>query len=509
MRTHGSGEFLILVAGIILLAPGAALAQPRGYENHQVVRIEIAGAAQLQALRDLDAASREFEIWSESLQIGVVEARVSPELKRELVAGGFAYTVLIDDLQARIDEMYADQGQGFFDEYRTYEEHLALMYDLAARYPLLASTVDLGPSVQGRALMALRITGPGASKVGLLYHGAQHGNEQAGAMLVAGVAEHLLANYATDPQVRSLVDNAEWYLLPIMNPDGYAVYGRYNAHGFDLNRNWGTPGSGPHPFSEPETAALRDFFLTHPNVRLHLDVHGYDPWFGWPWAHTSETCPDYCAFHAAGDAVRTLIAAAGGAPYAIGAIAEITYPVTGSSVDYSYGDLHQWAYALELASPAIPDIYDHYVSSLLFLASWVSDCNGNGIPDLEEIAGGGVPDANDNGIPDACDIATGHFVDVPSGLAIRLALHESRPNPFNPRTTIAFDLPQDMAVDLSIYDVRGACVCTLVDAELPPGSHQAVWDGRDAAGRGMASGSYFARLEAGGKVETVRMCLVR
>jgi hypothetical protein len=509
MHTRGSGEILIVVASIILLTPGAALAQPSGYDNHQVIRIEVAGEAQLEALRVLDAASRDLEIWFESLRAGVVEARVSPDQKRELDAGGFAYTVLIANLQARIDEMYADQGQGFFDEYRTYEEHLALLHDLAASYPTLARTVDLGRSVQGRSLMALRITGPGASKVGLLYHGAQHGNEQGGAMLVAYVAEHLLANYATDPQIRSLVDNAEWYLLPIMNPDGYAVFERYNWHGFDLNRNWGRPGSGPYPFSEPETAAVRDFFLTHPNVRLHLDVHGYEPWFGWPWAHTSDPCPDEVAFYSAGDAVRTLIAAAGGASYAIGAVAEVTYPVTGSSVDYSYGDLHQWAYALELASPAIPDIYDHYVSSLLFLASWVSDCNDNGIPDFEEIAAGGVPDVNNNGIPDACDIATGHFVDLPSGLAIQLTMHASRPNPFNPRTTIAFDLPQDMAVGLHIYDVRGARVCTLVDTELPHGSHQAIWDGCDASGRRMASGSYFARLEAGGRVETVRMCLVR
>jgi flagellar hook assembly protein FlgD len=62
---------------------------------------------------------------------------------------------------------------------------------------------------------------------------------------------------------------------------------------------------------------------------------------------------------------------------------------------------------------------------------------------------------------------------------------------------------------LRVYDLRGALVRTLVDADLPRGSHQATWDGRDASGRGMASGSYFARLEAGGRGETVRMALVR
>jgi hypothetical protein len=497
------------VACIVLLAPGAAMAQPKGFDDHRVVAIEVADEAQLEALGSLAAAGKDLEIWSEALRIGTVEARVSPALERELVAGGFAYTVLIDDLQARIDAMYADRGKGFVDEYRTYEEHLAHLDDLAAGYPTLARIVDLGQSVQGRTLRALRISGPGANKVGLLYHGAQHGNEQAGAMLVAGVAEHLLANYATDPQVRSLVDNAEWYLLPIMNPDGYAVYGRYNAHGFDLNRNWGGPGSGPDPFSEPETAALRDFFLSHPNVRLHLDLHGYEPWFGWPWAHTHDVCPDDGAFRAVGVAVRSLIAAAGGAPYAIGAVSEVAHAVSGSSVDFSYGELGLWAYALEMASPAIPDIYDHYASSLLFLASWVSDCDGNGIPDLEEIAAGGVPDVDGNGIPDACDLATGHLVGAPSGPALRPALHDARPNPFNPRTTVAFDLPRDTAARLRIYDLRGALVRTLVDAGLARGRHQADWDGRDASGREVASGSYFARLEAEGEVETVRMSLVR
>ena len=85
----------------------------------------------------------------------------------------------------------------------------------------------------------------------------------------------------------------------------------------------------------------------------------------------------------------------------------------------------------------------------------------------------------------------------------------SRPNPFNPRTTIRFDLPAAGQVRLAVYDVAGRLIRVLVDGELFPGTHEAVWDGRGATGRAMASGTYLARLEAGGKVETVRMGLVR
>ena len=90
-----------------------------------------------------------------------------------------------------------------------------------------------------------------------------------------------------------------------------------------------------------------------------------------------------------------------------------------------------------------------------------------------------------------------------------LALHATCPNPFNPRTTIRFDLPAAGPVRLSVYDLAGRLVRVLVEGEMPEGSHQAVWDGRDATGRSAPSGSYLARLVAGGRVEGVRLSLVR
>ena len=89
-----------------------------------------------------------------------------------------------------------------------------------------------------------------------------------------------------------------------------------------------------------------------------------------------------------------------------------------------------------------------------------------------------------------------------------LSLH-SFPNPFNPRTTVSFELPEVGAVRLEIFDVAGRLVRTLVDESLPQGSHEAAWDGRDASGREVGSGSYVARLQFAGKVETIPMGLVR
>jgi hypothetical protein len=94
---------------------------------------------------------------------------------------------------------------------------------------------------------------------------------------------------------------------------------------------------------------------------------------------------------------------------------------------------------------------------------------------------------------------------VPSALR----LYSAAPNPFNPRTTIRFDLPAAGNARLAIYDVAGRLVKVLVEGEIPAGSHEAAWDGRDSTGRSAPSGSYLARLVAGGKVEAVRLSLVR
>jgi hypothetical protein len=77
------------------------------------------------------------------------------------------------------------------------------------------------------------------------------------------------------------------------------------------------------------------------------------------------------------------------------------------------------------------------------------------------------------------------------------ALHAPAPNPFNPATTLRFDLPAACAVKLEIVDVSGRCMRVLVDELLPAGRHEAVWDGRDARGRALASGVYSCRLRAG------------
>ncbi len=89
-------------------------------------------------------------------------------------------------------------------------------------------------------------------------------------------------------------------------------------------------------------------------------------------------------------------------------------------------------------------------------------------------------------------------------------MDQNFPNPFNPSTTIAYELPQGAPVKLGIYDVSGRLVRLLRNGSFEnAGRHEATWDGRDGSGRMLSAGVYVYRLEAGSLKETRRMVLVK
>ena len=83
------------------------------------------------------------------------------------------------------------------------------------------------------------------------------------------------------------------------------------------------------------------------------------------------------------------------------------------------------------------------------------------------------------------------------------------PTPFGPRTTLSFAVPREGRVRLSIHDVEGRLVRTLVDERRPAGEHGVSWDGRNESGRPVASGVYLSRMEAGEVAVTQRIVRLR
>ena len=93
--------------------------------------------------------------------------------------------------------------------------------------------------------------------------------------------------------------------------------------------------------------------------------------------------------------------------------------------------------------------------------------------------------------------------------ALVTALKGIYPNPFNPETNISFSLKQDGKVTLDIYNVLGQKVRTLVDTNLKAGNHTIRWDGKDSNNRGVSSGIYFLKMQAGSYGKTSKMVLMK
>jgi flagellar hook assembly protein FlgD len=83
------------------------------------------------------------------------------------------------------------------------------------------------------------------------------------------------------------------------------------------------------------------------------------------------------------------------------------------------------------------------------------------------------------------------------------------PNPFNPQTTITFALEKPQKTEVAVYDLDGKLIAVLASRTFPAGSHAVVWNGRDAGGNSLSSGTYLVRLKTGAGIEARKAMLLK
>ena len=88
-------------------------------------------------------------------------------------------------------------------------------------------------------------------------------------------------------------------------------------------------------------------------------------------------------------------------------------------------------------------------------------------------------------------------------------LHQNFPNPFNPTTTLRYDLPNEGNISIVVFDVVGRQVAELINEEQPAGSYQVVWNGRNSAGVALPTGLYFAKMITSDYSNTIKMVLMK
>ncbi len=100
-------------------------------------------------------------------------------------------------------------------------------------------------------------------------------------------------------------------------------------------------------------------------------------------------------------------------------------------------------------------------------------------------------------------------VPVQPALPAQITLHQNFPNPFNPKTTIVYEVDRQRTVTLAIFSLTGRRIATLVDGQVSAGLHEVSWDGKDHLGHSVSSGTYFYRLDDGDQAITKKILLLK
>lgn len=352
------------------------------YSGTKVVRVGLHTARDFMLMTQLAR-----DCWTHTPRLGAsADFLVSQSALDHLRTLAVPFVIVADDVQSLINDERARlaqpfQGRSWYDEYKNYADLRSYLDSLVALRPDLATPFQVGLSLEGRSIFAVRIDSPtpgpaGSLKPVIFIHATQHAREWLAPMTATYIADQLVRGYGTDAAATAMLDRYSFVVVPLVNPDGYVYtwttdrFWRKNRRnngndifGVDLNRNWsfawgsdnGSSGNtasqtyrGAAPFSEPESSALRDAIQATPGVAAVFDIHTYGQWLLAPWGYTNQLPQGHDAFNLYGKQMQSAILASTGRNYRYGPTYTLLYPVSGGVIDWWFGTRDVPGWTIEL-----------------------------------------------------------------------------------------------------------------------------------------------------------------
>ncbi|KAI1170153.1 hypothetical protein F4777DRAFT_584193 [Nemania sp. FL0916] len=274
----------------------------------------------------------------------------------------------------------------WFSAYHPYADHLTFLKSLQAAFPSNSELITAGTSYEGRTIQGIHLWGSGGkgSKPAIYYHGTVHAREWITTMTVEYITYQLINNYNNDTATKTVLDNYDFYILPVVNPDGF-VYTQTTSRmwrknrqprsgtssvGTDINRNWpyqwdgegredaGALGKGvsaifisklnrPNlanfifqkpPGDTPENTGIRtygDKLGSGKGIKLYIDWHSYGQYILTPYGYScSAKSPNQAKIDTLARNTGAAIAKVHGTQFTTGPTCSTLYATAGGSNDY-------------------------------------------------------------------------------------------------------------------------------------------------------------------------------
>ncbi|XP_039951033.1 zinc carboxypeptidase-like [Bactrocera tryoni] len=361
---------VMLVFGFLAVCLVLADASKVRYDNFKVFKIQTANAKQRQVIEGLAENVKGFNLWhSDDKEVHIM---VNPEkliyLQNVTRSYQLPFQVMVSNVQSLIDNEQptksTDDLSFGWTSYYPLSAIEAFLDDILAKYPEVTSHIDIGTSFEGRQIRGIKISYKEGNP-GIFIESNIHAREWITSATATWYINELLTS--TDADVRELAESYDWYIVPVLNVDGF-VYTHETDRmwrktrqpvesssciGADPNRNsdshWMESGgasadpcsetyAGTHPFSEPEIKAIADYITSiKERINIYLAFHSYSQVLLSPYGHTTEQADNHddlmAVAKAYSDAVKAL-------PYNT----EYTYGTSATAMYYTTGSTRDWVY---------------------------------------------------------------------------------------------------------------------------------------------------------------------
>ncbi|CAD0202522.1 unnamed protein product [Chrysodeixis includens] len=312
----------------------------------------------------------------------MVHAENKVKVHRQLSARNVNHTVMIMDVQRRIDaqpiaptlwsETTLRVGHRLswnkFPSLNIIEEFYNFLAD---DYSSICKVQEIGYTAENRTIKMINITNGNPNNKVILITAGQHAREWISVSSALYIVNTIVTKF--DQQADS-IQNKNWLIIPVLNPDGYDYthtkdrLWRKNRRkfmycsGVDINRNfetdWGIAGitennecrgtyAGPYPFSEAESIALRNLLSSSKKPDAMIDLHAYGNLILFPWSARIQATQDLQMHRKTADEMSKAIFKTTKQNYTFGATYHIIYPATGTLLDWAYTRGVEHAYVIE------------------------------------------------------------------------------------------------------------------------------------------------------------------
>ncbi|GAB1598223.1 carboxypeptidase B-like [Argonauta hians] len=363
------------------------------YKGHQVLKISPKNASTFDYIIKI-GREHKLDIWKFPTDFDdSFHIRVSPEQKRivkiALDETNSPFDVLIEDIDNLIKEEEEEKntrnkrGANRFrlHSYQSTQQIYAFLDSVCERSKYFCHLFSIGRTSEGRDIKMLRLSSRKKrnQKMGILIDAGMHGREWVSISVILNCLYQLAINPKNNKDNRNMVNNFDWFFIPILNPDGYE-YTRSNDRlwrktrsrsanyknciGVDINRNfpnhWNEDGSssdpcsveyaGPTALSEPEAMALANVMrINQGELLAYISLHAYGQLWIYPWGYKMEEPSDVDDLNRLALRATNAIRQHSNTRYQVGSSARILYIASGASDDYAKANQGiKYAYTVEL-----------------------------------------------------------------------------------------------------------------------------------------------------------------